>query len=153
MQIGIELLIKLTGYKYQIIFNLIGILCHKIIAYLNLIFSNFRLQQWYVYVCIFDVLRRVNILGHRRLECLSIDDYDDQMIFGGLVGLKFLDICLTGEEKPRKNLSQETCPDRGSNPGPLRDRHACYRLLHSDGLQQWFENGLYKPKPLTICTF
>ena len=33
------------------------------------------------------------------------------------------DICLTGEEKPRKNLTQETCPDRGSNPGPLRDRH------------------------------
>ena len=41
------------------------------------------------------------------------------------------DICLTGEEKPRKNLTQETCPDRGSNPDPLRDRHACYRLLHS----------------------
>ena len=34
--------------------------------------------------------------------------------------------CLTGEEKPRKPLTQETCPDRGSNPGPLRDRQACY---------------------------
>ena len=56
------------------------------------------------------------------------------MIFGDLVGLKFPDICLAGEEKPRKNLTQETCPDRGSNPGPLRDKRACYHLLHSGGL-------------------
>ena len=49
-------------------------------------------------------------------------------------GLKFPDICLTGEEKPCKNLTQETCPDRGSNPGPLRDKSACYHLLHSGGL-------------------
>ena len=41
---------------------------------------------------------------------------------GTLGGLNFPDICLTGEEKPRKNLTQETCPDRGSNPGPLRAR-------------------------------
>ena len=56
------------------------------------------------------------------------------MIFGDLVGLKFPDICLTGEEKLRKNLTLETCPDRGSNPGPLRDKRACYHLLHSGGL-------------------
>ena len=55
------------------------------------------------------------------------------MIFGDLVGLKLPDIRLTGEEKPRKNLTQETCPDRGSNPGPLRDKRACYHLLHSGG--------------------
>ena len=61
------------------------------------------------------------------------DDYGGQMIFGNLVGLKFPDICLTGEEKPRKNLTQETCPDRGSNLGPLRDKRACYHLLHSGG--------------------
>ena len=48
--------------------------------------------------------------------------------------LKFPDICLTGEQKLRKNLTQETCPDRGSNPGPLRDKRACYHLLHSGGL-------------------
>ena len=62
------------------------------------------------------------------------DDYDGQMIFGDLGGLKFPDISLTGEEKTRKNLTQETCPDRGSNPGPLRDKRACYHLLHSGGL-------------------
>ena len=59
---------------------------------------------------------------------MSKNDNDGQMIFGDLVGLKFPDSCLTGEEKPQKNLSQETCPDRGSNPVPLRDRRACYRL-------------------------
>ena len=55
------------------------------------------------------------------------DDDDGQMIFGDLEGLKFPDICLTGEEKPRKSITQETCPDRGSNPGSLRDK------LHSGG--------------------
>ena len=48
-------------------------------------------------------------------------------------GLKFPDICLTGEENPERNLTQETCPDRGLNPGPLRDRLACYSLSHSGG--------------------
>ena len=61
------------------------------------------------------------------------DDYDGQVIFGDLRGLKFPDICLTGEEKPRKNLTQETCPDRGSNLGSLCDKRACYHLLHSGG--------------------
>ena len=35
--------------------------------------------------------------------------------------------------KPWENLTQKTCPDRGSNPGPLRDKSACYHLLHSGG--------------------
>ena len=64
------------------------------------------------------------------------DDNDGQMIFGELGGLKLPDICLKGEEKPRKNLTQEACPDRGSNPGPLRDRRAFYRLAHSGGLEK-----------------
>ena len=51
------------------------------------------------------------------------DDDGGQMIFRDLMGLKFPDICLTGEEKPpKKNLTQETCPNQGSNPGPLHDR-------------------------------
>ena len=58
----------------------------------------------------------------------SDDANDGQMIFGHLP-----DISLTGVEKPRKILTQETCPDRGSNPGPLRDRRECYRLTHSGG--------------------
>ena len=59
------------------------------------------------------------------------DDNDGQMIFGDLGGLKLPDI--TDEEKPQKNLTQETCCDRGSNPGPLHDRHASYHLVHSSG--------------------
>ena len=68
---------------------------------------------------------------------MMMDDYDGQMIFRGLVGLKLPDICLTGEEKPRKNLTQETCPDQGSNPGPLRDKRARYHLFHSGGVSKW----------------
>ena len=56
---------------------------------------------------------------------MMTNDYDGQMIFGDLVGLKLPEIRLTGEEKPRTNLTQETCPDRGSNPGPLRP---CFTL-------------------------
>ena len=65
---------------------------------------------------------------------MMMDDNDGQMIFGDLVGLKLPDIRLTGEEKPRKNLTQETCLDQGLNPGPLRDKHACDHLFHSGGL-------------------
>ena len=34
------------------------------------------------------------------------DDYDGQMIFGDTVGLKRPDICLAGEEEPRKNFTK-----------------------------------------------
>ena len=68
---------------------------------------------------------------------MILNDYDGQMIFGELVGLKLPDIRLTGEEKPRKNITQETCPDRESNPGPLRGKRACYRLPHSSGRFDW----------------
>ncbi|PSN30997.1 hypothetical protein C0J52_23757 [Blattella germanica] len=53
------------------------------------------------------------------------------MMSGDRLGLKFPDICLMGEEKPQKNLTQETCPDRESNPGPLRERRIRYPLLHN----------------------
>ncbi|PSN48083.1 hypothetical protein C0J52_03446 [Blattella germanica] len=56
------------------------------------------------------------------------------MMSGDHLGLKFLDICLKGEEKPQKNLTQETCPDRESNPSPLRERRIRYPLLHNGGL-------------------
>ena len=66
---------------------------------------------------------------------MIMDDDDGQMISEDLMGLKLPDIRLTGEEKPRKNLTQETCPDHESNLGPLHDRHACYHLFHSGGLR------------------
>ena len=64
---------------------------------------------------------------------MNNNDNDDRMIFGDLRGLQLPDICLIDEEKPRKILTQETCPDRGSNPVPLRDRRACCRLAYSGG--------------------
>ena len=64
---------------------------------------------------------------------MSDNDNDGQMIFGDFGSLKLPDIRLTGEEKPWKNLTQENCPSQGSNPGPLRDRCACYHLAHSGG--------------------
>ena len=63
------------------------------------------------------------------------------MTFGDLVGLKLPDIRLTDEEKPRKNLTQETCPDRELNPGPLLGKRAYYHLLHSVGR---FSSLLYR---------
>ena len=58
------------------------------------------------------------------------DDYDGQMIFGDLGGPK---ASRHLSYRWGKNLTQETCPDRGSNSGPLRDRLACYHLVHSGG--------------------
>ena len=69
----------------------------------------------------------------RSLAAVMNDDDDGQMIFGDLGGLKLPEICLAGEEKPRKILTQKTCPDRRSNPGPLRDKRACCRLVHIGG--------------------
>ena len=66
---------------------------------------------------------------------MSDDDNDGQMIFGDLGGLKLPDICLKGEENPEKTLTQETCPDRGSNSGPLRTgAHATAWPTAVDGL-------------------
>ena len=72
---------------------------------------------------------------HLRSLAPVMNDYGGQMILGGPWGLKLPDICLTDEEKPRENLTQKTCPDRGSNPGPLRDRRACHYMIRSGGLQ------------------
>ena len=67
-------------------------------------------------------------------------------------GLKLPHICLTDEEKPRKNLTQETCPDRGSNPGPLCDRRACYHLSHIGGLLNfYFPIQCYRASQRVVC--
>ena len=46
------------------------------------------------------------------------DDYDGLMILGDLGGLKFPDICLTGEEKPRKRPHPGNLSRPGIEPGP-----------------------------------
>ena len=51
------------------------------------------------------------------------------MIFGDLGGPKASRHLSYRWGKTPKNLTQETCPDRGSNPGPLHDKRACYHLL------------------------
>ena len=80
------------------------------------------------------------------------------MISGDRWGLSFPDICLTGEEKPRQNPTQETCPDRRSNPGQLRDKRACYHLLHSGGpcsIKNWPRSGIKRAKNMgfpSLCS-
>ena len=64
---------------------------------------------------------------------MMMDDNDGQMIFGDLGAESFLTFVLQMRKNLEKNLTQETCSDRGSNPGPLRDKRACYHLLHSGG--------------------
>ena len=59
------------------------------------------------------------------------DDYNGQIIFGELVSLKLPVICLIGEEKTRKRPHPGNLSRPGSNPGPLRDRRAYYRLPNS----------------------
>ena len=71
--------------------------------------------------------------AHTQSSQQGEDDDDVQMIFGDLGGSKVSWHLSYRWGKPRKNLTQETCPDRASNPGPLRDKRACYHLLHSGG--------------------
>ena len=72
------------------------------------------------------------------------DDDDGQMILGDLGGLKFPEICLTGEEKPRKKPHPGNLSRPGSNPGPLRDKRTCYYLLHSGGPVAWLWENISK---------
>ena len=63
-----------------------------------------------MYVCIFGFKgsSTSNVIGAR--SEMMMDDYDGQMIFGNLVGLKLPDIRLTGEEKPRKTSPRKLVP-------------------------------------------
>ena len=77
----------------------------------------------------------------------------------GPCGLNLPDIWLTGEEKPRKNLIQETCPDRELNPGPLRGRRACsisYSLLvprFAGSIQAGVDEFFQSVKILSMTSF
>ena len=73
------------------------------------------------------------------------------MIFGDLEGLNRHDICLIGEEKSQKNLTEETCPDRESNPYALHDRRACYRLLDSAAAENILVSNILIFKLILIC--
>ena len=87
----------------------------------SLIFTDFQCRCLIAslpsYVCIFGFkgASTSKVIGARNE--MMMDDYDGQMIFGDLVGLKLPDNRLTGEEKPRKtspgNLSRS-----GIEPGP-----------------------------------
>ena len=107
----------------------------EISVYSSLLSITYTNKSVDLYVCIFGFkgASTSKVIGARKE--MMMDDYDGQMIFGNPVGLKLPDIHLTGEEKPRKNLTQKTSPDQGSNPGPLRDKRACCRLFHSGGRQ------------------
>ena len=72
------------------------------------------------------VYLRFRARQHLRSLAPIMNDNEGQMRFGDLGGLNLPDIRLTGEEKPRKNLTQETCPNWGSNPGLLRDSRTCF---------------------------
>ena len=65
------------------------------------------------------------------------DDYDGQIIFADLGGLKFPDICLTGEENPEK-----TSPRK---PVPIGDRTRahCVTSAHATTWTARFETVLY----------
>ena len=60
---------------------------------------------------------------------MSMDDYDGDVILRDIEAYSFLTFVLQVRENPEKNLTQETCPGRGSNSGPLRDRCAYYHLF------------------------
>ena len=49
---------------------------------------------------------------------MSMDDNDGQIIFGDLGGLKLPDICLIGDEKPRKKPHPGSLSRPGIEPGP-----------------------------------
>ena len=60
-------------------------------------------------------------------------DYDGQMVFGVLVDLKLPDICLTGEEKPRRKPHPRKLSQPGIEPGPA----ACQARMLPPVPQRW----------------
>ena len=55
----------------------------------------------------------------RSLAPVMNDDNDGQIIFGDFVDLKLSDICLTGDEKPRKKRHPGNLSRPGIEPGPV----------------------------------
>ena len=71
------------------------------------------------------------------------DDDDGQMILGDLGGLKFPEICLTGEEKPEKTSPRKPVPTGD------RTRARCVTSAHattcSTAVDELFTNGEISP--------
>ena len=63
-----------------------------------------------MHICIFGFKGASTSQGIGARNEMMMDDYDGQMIFGDLVGLKLSDIRLTGEEKPRKTSPRKLVP-------------------------------------------
>ena len=55
-----------------------------------------------------------------------MDDYDGQMIFGELMGLKLPDICLTGEGNPRKTSPRKLVSNGDRTGARCVTDAACY---------------------------
>ena len=79
---------------------------------------------------------------------MSDVDNDAQMIFGDLEGLNLLDICLTGEEKPRKISLRKPVPTRD------RTRACCVTGTHTAAWpgQRLMQGNWYNPHDAIHCT-
>ena len=73
------------------------------------------------------------------------DDYDCQMIFGDLEGLKLPDICLTGEEKSRKTSPRKLVPTGD------RTRARCVTGAHATDCSQRWTNFNMKISKCSMC--
>ena len=78
--------------------------------FLSTLFSNTLNLSSSLNVCIFGFKGASTSKVIGALNEMMMDDYDGQMIFGDLVGPQLPDIHLTGEEKPRKNLTRKLVP-------------------------------------------
>ena len=71
--------------------------------------SRLQTLQYCMYVYLrFQGASTSQVMGARNE--MMMDDYDGQMIFGDLVGLKLPDIRFTSEEKPRKASLRKLVP-------------------------------------------
>ena len=84
---------------------------------------NTQCRTWH---CIYIYIRGFRACQHLRSLAPIMNDYDGQMIFGDLGGLKFPDICLTSEEKPRKKTSPRKLVLTGD-----RTRARCMTGVHA----------------------
>ena len=74
--------------------------------------------------------------ARQHLRSFMMDDYDGQMIFGDLEGLKIPDIRLTGEEKHRKKPRPGSSSRPGIEPGPAARQARMLPLVS----QRWTRN-------------